>query len=265
MWEGGLRRGGVVVINVRMKVYLDNNILIDIEMGRYPLHAFESLPDMEYCFSDAHMNELLEAKAIAKVSQEGRLKLIDSLCGDSYIVTGVLNPPEFLTKDPKEAYVLADSPLRGFINSKASELDCVLEKIRQDLGFDSRFFNNENPEDVLRILDIRMSEKLGLGLLPYLTASEAPGGRPLFYTLLNIIDAANYWGDVKTKHSAIARLNDASHAYFAQICDILVTNDRRMREKIKAIYSFLRIGTRVMSVDAFFNHYGESKTKTSDI
>ncbi len=213
------------------------------------------------------MNELLEAKAITKVSQEGRLKLIENLCdhSHSYIVTGIMNPPEFLTKDPKEAYLLADSPLREFINRKASEIDCVLEKIRQDLGFDSRFFNNEKPEDVLRILDVRMSEKLGLGLLPYLSASEASGGRPLFYTLLHIIDAANYWSDIKTKHSAFARLNDASHAYFAQICDILVTSDRRMREKIKAIYSFLRIGTRVMSVDAFFDHYAESKNKKSDI
>lgn len=250
---------------VGMKAYLDNNIIIDIETGRYPLSAFRRFQDVEYYYSDAHMNELLEAKAITKVSQEGRLKLIESLCGHSYIVTGIMNPPEFLTKDPKEAYLLADSPLREFINRKASEIDCVLEKIRQDLEFDSRFFNNEKPEDVLRILDVRMSEKLGLGLLPYLSASEAPGGRPLFYTLLNIIDAANYWGDVKTKHSAIARLNDASHAYFAQICDILVTSDRRMREKIKAIYSFLKIGTRVMSVDAFFDHYADSKNKTSDI
>ena len=120
------------------------------------------------------------------------------------------------------------------------------------MDLDARRFNNEKPESVLRILDKRMNEKLQMGLLQYLKASEAIPGRPLFCTLLNIIDAANYWGDTKTNHSDIARLNDASHAYFAQICDVLVTNDKRMIAKVKAIYSFLHISTKVLSVRDYF-------------
>lgn len=66
---------------------------------------------------------------------------------------------------------------------------------------------------------------------------------------------ANYWSDKKTSHSDIARLYDASHAYSAQICDVLVSNDRKMRYKIKAIYSFLGVKTIVLSTQEFFSRY----------
>ena len=90
-----------------------------------------------------------------------------------------------------------------------------------------------------------------MGLLTYLGATEAYGGKPLYHTLFNLIDAANYWGDKKTAHSNVARLYDAAYTYFAQVCDVLVTNDKRMRVKTKAVYSFLGVKTRVLSVDEF--------------
>lgn len=234
-----------------MKAYLDNNILIDIEYGKYLLSEFFSVPGIEYYYSDAHLGELLEAKDNPKVSQEKRLSLISTVCGKNFIVTGVLDPPEFLQKAPEDMFILADSPLRNSIKIMALQGASIFEKIRIDLDFDSHTFNNEKPEDVLRILNSRMSEKMGIGLLPYLVRSEALGGRPLFYTLLNIIDTANYWGDVKTNRSEVAKLYDASHAYFAQICDVLVSDDKRMRAKVKAIYSFLGIGTKVISAKEF--------------
>lgn len=63
-----------------MKVYIDNNVLVDIEEGKYKVEDFTIRPNTEY-YSDAHMNELLEAKGNQKVSQEGRLNLIARLCG----------------------------------------------------------------------------------------------------------------------------------------------------------------------------------------
>lgn len=235
-----------------MKVYLDNNILVDIEDGKYQLQEFISEPQDDYFYSDAHLSELLEAIDNPRVSQVERLNTISKLCGYNFIVTGVWGPPEFLQRMPTDMFKLADTPLRNSIKMMALRGTSIFEKIRIDLGFDSKIFNNEKPESVLRILDSRMNEKLGIGLKEYLVRSEALGGRPLFYTLLNIIDAANYWGDVKTDHSEVAKLYDASHAYFAQICDVLVTDDKRMRAKVKAIYSFLKIDTKVVSPKEFF-------------
>lgn len=92
-------------------------------------------------------------------------------------------------------------------------------------------------------------------LLIYLRATEAFGGKPLYHTLFNQIDSANYWGDKKTVHSNVARLYDAAHAYFAQVCDVLVTNDKRMRAKTKAVYSFLGVKTNMMSTDEYLGYY----------
>lgn len=238
-----------------MKVYLDNNVLVDIECGRYNLSDFLSIHNIEYYYSDTHLSELLEAKDNLKVSQQDRLKLISDICGQNHILTGVCGPPEFLRKSVADMCKLVDTPYRRQINELVSAGGDVYERIRHQLGFDSKRFNNVKPEDVLRILNLRMIEKLQMGLLQFLEFSQAIPGKPLFCTLFNIIDAANYWGDTKTNHSNIARLNDASHAYFAQICDVLVTNDKRMIAKVKAIYSFLNIHTSVLSVNDFFKSY----------
>lgn len=236
-----------------MRVYLDNNVLVDIEQGIFIVEDFLAQPNTKYYYSDAHLGELLEARGNSKVSQEGRLDLISRICGQNCILSGVLNDPEFIQKDVREMYRIADTPLRSVINSMAAKGANIFEKVRIELDFESRQFNNEPQEKVLGIIDERMKEKLGIGLIPYLLSSEAFGGKVLYYTLLNIIDTANYWGDDKTDHSEVARLYDASHAYSAIICDALVTSDRRMMAKVKAIYSFLGIKTKVLSVKEYLS------------
>lgn len=235
-----------------MKVYLDNNVFVDIEAGKCSAEMFASFPDTEYYYSDAHMNELLEAKGNPKVSQEGRLNLISKLCGRNNILTGGFEAPEFLEKDPEEMYRLCDNPLRAFIAQRVNTGDELFMELRERLGFDSTVFNNVSPDLVLEMIDDKVKEKLdNLDLLTYLRATGAFGGKPLYHTLFNLIDSANYWGDKKTAHSNVARLYDAAHAYFAQVCDVLVTNDKRMRAKTKAVYSFLGVNTKVVSTNEY--------------
>lgn len=236
----------------QMKVYLDNNVLVDIEAGKYSAETFASFPDTEYFYSDAHMNELLEAKGNPKVAQEGRLNLISKLCGRNNILTGGFEAPEFLEKDPEEMYRLCDNPLRAIIAQRVNTGDELFMELRERLGFDSTVFNNVSPGLVLEMIDDKVKEKLdNLDLLTYLRATGAFGGKPLYHTLFNLIDSANYWGDKKTAHSNVARLYDAAHAYFAQVCDVLVTNDKRMRAKTKAVYSFLGVKTKVVSTNEY--------------
>lgn len=234
-----------------MKVYLDNNVLVDIESGKYQLSDFISINNADYYYSDAHLEELLEAKGNPKISQEGRLALLSMICGQECILTGGYGRPEFIEKDVAEMYRIADNPIRAYISAIAQNGTNTFDNIRRELGFESCRFNNDEPEKVLCAIDEKMEEKLGMGLGEYLIRSEAYGGKALYGTLLNIIDTANYWGDKKTGHSEIARLYDASHAYLASICDVLVTSDKKMRSKVIAIYSFLKIDTKVKSVEEF--------------
>lgn len=238
-----------------MNIYLDNNVYVDIEMRALTEEQFLSVPDSNYYYSDAHIGELLEAFDSPLISQEGRLSLISRLCGKKEILTGCWEKPEFFERDVIEVYRFSQKlPFQRLINQMANNGYDIFMKIREKLGFDSTIFNNENENKVLEVIDQKMKEKLGIGLLSYLQSTEAFGGKPLYYTLINLINAANYWGDKKTEHSEVARVFDASHAYFAQICDLLVTNDKRMRAKTKAVYSFLGVKTQVVSVREYL-HY----------
>lgn len=245
-----------------MKVYPDNNVLVDIEARKYSADTFLLIPDVAYYYSDAHMNELLEAKENPKVSQDGRLRLISQLCGSNNILTGGLEAPEIFEKESMEMYRLCDTPLRAIIVQQVNTGDDLFMKLREKLDFDSTIFNNVSPELVLEMIDERMKQKLNIDLMTYLKATEAFGGKPLYHTLFNLIDSANYWGDKKTSHSNVARLYDAAHAYFAQVCDVLVTNDKRMRAKTKAVYTFLGVKTRVLSTDEYLRY--DTRRKMGD-
>ena len=235
------------------KAYLDNNIIVDIEDGKYSVEQFLSKNNYAYYFSQAHIEELLEAKGNPKVSQIGRLNLLSKLCGKNNILTGVTDVPEFFDKEPVEIYNLAGITyhIRQLIHQAVNQYDEIAPRVRQELGFDTLQFNNETPENVLRLIDKRLKETSDIDLITYLKDTEAYMGTALYHTLMQLIDMANYWGDKKTIHSDVARLYDSSHAYFAQICNVLVTNDKRMNMKIKAIYSFLNVRTRVVSADDF--------------
>ena len=242
-----------------MKVYMDNNVLVDIEVGKYSVEDFTGMSGATYYYSDAHINELLEAKGDPKVSQGGRLSLISQLCRCNNILTGGFEAPEIYEKEPEEMYRLCDTPMRAFIAQQVNTGDDLFMKLREKLDFDSTIFNNVSPEIVLEMINERIKQKLNIDLMTYLKATEAFGGKPLYHTLFNLIDSANYWGDKKTSHSNIARLYDAAHAYFAQVCDVLVTNDKRMRAKTKAVYTFLGVKTRVLSTDEYLRYNARRK------
>lgn len=242
-----------------MKVYMDNNVLVDIEVGKYSVENFTGMSGATYYYSDAHINELLEAKGNPKVSQRGRLSLISQLCGCNNILTGGFEAPEIYEKEPVEMYKLCDTPMRAFIVQQVNTGDDLFMKLREKLDFDSTIFNNVSLELVLEMIDEMVRQKLNIDLKTYLKATDAFGGKPLYHTLFNLIDSANYWGDKKTSHSNIARLYDAAHAYFAQVCNVLVTNDKRMRAKTKAVYTFLGVKTRVLSTDEYLRYDARRK------
>lgn len=73
-----------------IKVYLDNNIIVDIEDGKNLVDLLLNRGDCAYYFSQAHIEELLEAKDNPKVSQRGRLNLLSKLCGRSRCLNTIL-------------------------------------------------------------------------------------------------------------------------------------------------------------------------------
>lgn len=237
------------------KVYLDNNIIVSIEDGDYSLEQFVCKNECSYYFSQAHIEELLEAENNPKVSQEGRLNLISKLCGRNPVLIGVGDIPDLYYEGLRERYNLVKKhpENRQLLVQSVNQGDKSAALFRKALGFDTIKFNNETPGKIWSIIDDRMKKTIGLDLSTYLIITDANNGRTIYHTLLQLIDMANYWGDKKTNHSNVARLYDAAHAYFAQTCDLLVTNDKKMAKKVMAIYSLLNVKTKVMTAIDFLS------------
>lgn len=53
-----------------------------------------------------------------------------------------------------------------------------------------------------------------------------------------------------------SRLHDVSHMIYGSYSDFFVSNDKKLLNKTRAIYSFLTIKTKVLSMDEFIKEYG---------
>lgn len=67
--------------------------------------------------------------------------------------------------------------------------------------------------------------------------------------------AFNYLELIRYKPESIkksrSRIHDCSHAIYASSADIFVTNDKRFLDKIKAVYNYFSINTKILSLDEF--------------
>ena len=235
-----------------MRLYLDNNILIYIENGKYELSQFLSVSDAEYYYSEIHMDELMNGLDIHPELKDIRLKTIGELCGSKYIVPDVAGfKMEIEERLPQSAFNL--SMRFKFIHDQiylfSKSMKIEREVFLKGLKMNRLDVNNYKPTEILPLLDIKMKENLGYGIKEHLEKSVANTGRTVFLTLFNLLDFVCYWHD----EDHAARLYDSSHAYFAQMCDVLVSNDRRMRIKSEAVYSYLGIKTKVVTADEFLD------------
>lgn len=236
-----------------MKVYLDNNIIVGIEEGDYDLSLFKSFPDVEYYYSAAHVDELIEGKENPKISVDKRLSTISELAGTNHILNG-FQDPEVYAKSIQVMYALANSPLqttiREQINSASNNFIVDNDRLLEILKLKRIEVNNIEPCDIISEIDRRMLEAENpvdrISVREYLFRTEAVG-RSVYCTLFNLLDFACFHKDKPSAHSNIARMHDASHAYFAQLCDEFVSDDKKMRYKTMAVYSYLGVKTRVMS------------------
>ncbi len=76
----------------------------------------------------------------------------------------------------------------------------------------------------------------------------------LIEVLMKILNIIGYGADSEKsiKHSAT---HDISHAHYATMSNYFISEDRRFRKRVKAIYSFLEVPTKVYSFEEFINRF----------
>lgn len=239
-----------------MKVYLDNNVLVDIETGKYQLDSFLSKPLAEYYYSEVHMDELMNGLEKHPELKVIRLKTLERLCGLNYILPGVFDSGiEMNNRTPQSAFELSmqfkflHDHLYQYTNSMNFDRDTILESLK----LEKKEVGNYKADEILHVIEEKMVANWGYGIATYLEMQVASFDRTKYNALFNLLDFVCYWKD----SSHTARLYDASHAYFAECCDVLVTNDKRMKYKTEAVYSYLGKDTRVMKADVFLSTISE--------
>lgn len=243
------------------KIYLDNNVFVDIESGIYNLSDFLSLEDVEYYFSSAHIEELIEGQNIQSLSIDDRLLLIEKICGKNFILQDVTTPT-INPMSPKDVFNLYKKPLirscRNQLNEAVSDFNVDRNKFLEILGIRKIDINNIPPQNIIKELDKALysienySEQINIKT--YVNNTHAIG-RSVFHTLFNLLDFACYHKDKQTEHSNVARMYDASHIYYAQLCDYFVSQDKRLKYKAEAVYSYLGIETRVISTTDYIRDF----------
>ena len=162
--------------------------------------------------------------------------------------------PELCARSPLQVYQDAKTPLaiitRQLINQSISNFIFDRDEFLKIIRLRKIEVNNIPSQDILIKLNDILSKYMNISIPDILLCSEAIG-RTVFGTLFNLLDLACYHKDRQTDHSDIARLHDASHAYYAQLCDTFVSQDTKMRYKTKAVYSYLGINTEVLSLPEF--------------
>lgn len=234
-----------------MRVYLDNNVLISIEEDNYSLKDFK-IPGVEYYFSNAHIHELLNGvdKSIQGL-KERRLLTIKAVCGSKYLFQDIDYSIQLANCNPEQVY---DSMSKGgdfmrvCINNLANNFTPNRAGILEELQWDAKEVGNYSPKDIFEEIDKRLrTSKYKLSIEDYLNLCEARTESTVYNSLFNLLDLVSYRKDKNN----VSRLYDSSHTYYAQKCDLLVSDDARMRVKAEAVYYYLNVQTRVMSAEEF--------------
>lgn len=75
-------------------------------------------------------------------------------------------------------------------------------------------------------------------------------------SLFSMLDFFGYWSDDAKTYAKGSRFPDSRHAFTASYFEVFVSNDKRLRNRARAVYEVLRIGTRVVSSSEFCEEGG---------
>lgn len=228
-----------------MKVYFDNNVLIDYEEGKI---SFPRVEGAKYYYSYVHLDELIESGDKFENLRDKRLDSILKLTHGNFLLNNEFGSIVSIINSPVDILRRCFSPKYQSINNRLSTachdfgsgLD--REKLIKDWGIDVRKLNNYTADEILF--------DFGCYLLLFLK-STSNSNQEEFQAAFNFFDLIGFWRDKLTERSNMARSYDANHAYFASYCDYFVTNDKRTMNKANVVYQLMEINTVSLSYDDF--------------
>lgn len=249
-----------------MKAYLDYNIFTAIEDGNFSINRIYDKVDKaisEFPFSAAHIQEAdnitADTDEARNIFISKRIQTIKSITNGLYIYQ---EPPTnkifWLTEEPENVLEtirhvpFVKTSMRAFSNLISNDQK---QAVRETLGIEIKELNNYSPTEVINHLNTKLTnwgtQDTFLELLDKAISFHPNkkdfGQHNNIAGVMELLDMLGYWKDKATETSNYARLWDANHIHFASYCDYLVSDDKRLRNKAKVIYSIYNIKTKIFS------------------
>jgi len=265
-------------------VYLDWNVIADLESGKLPklekkLFDLKNKNAISIPFSSTHIKEACNIESREEINK--RLAYISKLSSSLYFVNN-LQSTGYRIETPKSVYDTISEVDLGFDTDKfISNLIPyeALKYARNLLTLDPARLNNILPEEAIDEIDKIITSKeikdrywpdyegdLSFrGLIKKTSEIVEQEALPLIFKdlycqnkyieLQNIIimafsllDSLGFWPDKKEAYERASRFADSMHAFNGAFANLVISADRRFCMKSKAVYSLLKRRPTVLHV-----------------
>lgn len=143
----------------------------------------------------------------------------------------------------------------------------IKNKIKETDKYDElTSINNINPKDVINLVNTNMA-KYGIEgnvvdiVKKYASENLKGDDMSVFKSVYLSLDFLNYHSD---KRNLWNIMTDAEHAFYGSFCDVLVTNDSKMKLKTEALYSYFNKQTKVIAKEEFLDYLQKEIAKEFD-
>ncbi len=246
-----------------MNIYLDNNIVIDIEDGNYTRDEILSKigePQSRIFYSSVHLTEADEmmgndkAQKIAK-----RCQTITNITSNNYLhldanthITHkqIVKPEEILKRQKYWSKNSSSGTLQKAELSNVSQEQRVV--FRESLGIDPKQINNYSAKEVVEQFEKNKDKFDNMSLPEFINTATMFKLKRLativtkIVATFEILDLIGYWKDVYTTKSDFARSKDSQHCLSASVCNYFVSNDKRTCNKARLVFDIFDINTKVV-------------------
>jgi len=263
-------------------VYLDSNILIAMCDGRandlrMHIEGTVARGTHRYPFAAEQVTEITSSAADAQ--DAARLQFLEKLSQSVYFANSVTEFG-FRTESPRVVHgTLNEVTIFPQINQLIASFvsHAQQSEARKAFGLDPNHLNNLDGVAAVSAIDealrrhaasgypsapTSLSELLELSRGQVVASfadqwrrfgqSESQALRSFeVITLFSMLDFFGYWPDDKETYNKGSRFPDSQHTFNASYFDILVSDDKRLRNRARAVYDVLKIGTKVMSAASF--------------
>lgn len=242
-----------------IKVYLDWNCITHCKDSLMELKELLARYNNYFIcpFSEAHIRDLLTKSDCHSDYYEQDLDLLTQISsGNMLLLKG--NEIKLYKVNPRE-YISKEGDVLDYVQNKFT---FPYDTIRQSVGLvlsdtDRNQIAKENaPQNVIPLINKMVQRDSNINAnIDYLLEQANLFGNTLETKIKQIYYALDMLGyKSEDKRKSFANIDtDAQHIALACLCDYLITNDKKMRDKANAIYSHMHCVTKVMDSQSFIN------------